>query len=123
MQYMLLIVGNADLAAAAKAEDMKALMGAFMAYTQAMRDAGVYVAGDPLKPSSTAVTVRLKDGKPQVLDGPFAESKEQLGGYYLIEVPDLEAAIDWAGRCPGVKYGAMEVRGIEVIPGYNDHAA
>lgn len=122
MRYMLLIVGDADLVAAAKAEDMQALMGAFMAYTKAMREAGVYVAGDPLKPAPTASTVRLKDGKAQVLDGPYAESREQLGGYFLIEAPDKAAALDWAARCPGVRYGAVEVREIQVIPGHNDRA-
>ena len=123
MQFMVLIIGDADRVAAAKAEDLKALMGAFMAYTKAMRDAGVYVAGDPLKPAQTATTLRLKDGKAQVLDGPYADSREQLGGYFVIEVPDLGAALDWAARCPGLPYGAVEVRGIEVIPGHNDRAA
>lgn len=122
MRYMLLIVGNADLVAAAKAEDMQALMGAFMAYTKAMRDAGVYVAGDPLKPAPTASTVRMKDGKAQVLDGPYAESREQLGGWFLIETPDKQAALDWAARCPGLPYGPVEVREIQVIPGHNDSA-
>jgi hypothetical protein len=123
MQYMLMIIGHADLAAAAKAEDMQALMGAFMAYTKAMRDAGVWVDGGPLKPAPTASTVRMKDGKTQVLDGPYAESKEQLGGYVLIDVPDLQTALEWAARCPGVRYGAVEVRQIQVIPGHNDAAA
>ena len=88
-----------------------------------MRDAGVYVAGDPLKPAPTATTLRLKDGKAQVLDGPYADSREQLGGYFVIEVPDLGVALDWAARCPGLPFGAVEVRGIEVIPGHNDRAA
>ncbi len=122
MRYMLLVVGNADLVAAAKAEDLRALMGAFMAYTRAMQEAGVYVAGDPLKPPHTATTVRMKDGKAQVLDGPYAESREQLGGWFLIEAPDKGAALDWAARCPGVRYGAVEVREIELIPGHNDQA-
>ncbi|HEY4030066.1 MAG TPA: YciI family protein [Caulobacteraceae bacterium] len=122
MQYMLLIIGNADLVAAAKAEDMQALMGAFMAYTKAMQAAGVYVHGNPLKPAPTASTVRLKDGQTRVLDGPYAESREQLGGYFLIEAPDRATALDWAARCPGVPYGAVEVREIEVIPGHNDRA-
>src|ERR1700743_194484 len=123
MQYMLLIIGDRDLVAAAKPEDMQALMGAFMAYTQAMKDAGVWVSGDPLEPSPAASTVRMKDGKTQVLDGPYAESREQLGGYALIDVPDRAAALEWAARCPGVKYGAVEVRGIQLIPGHNDQRA
>ena len=110
MQYMLLIVGDADLVGKAHAEDMKNLMGAFMAYTKAMRDAGVMLEGDPLQPANTATTVKVRDGKTQVLDGPFADSKEQLGGYYLIAVPDLDTALEWAARCPGAPYGAIEVR-------------
>ena len=122
MHYMVLIVGNADLVAQAKADDLKALMGAFMAYTKAMKDAGVYVEGSPLKPAPTATTLRLKDGKTQVLDGPYADSREQLGGYFVLDVPDLDTALDWAARCPGLPYGAVEVRQIEVIPGHNDRA-
>ena len=123
MQYMVLIIGDADRVAAAKAEDMQALMGAFMAYTKAMREAGVYVAGDPLTPAPTARTLRMRNGKAQVLDGPYADSREQLGGYFVIEVPDLDAALDWAARCPGLPYGAVEVRAIQMIPGHNDRAA
>ena len=120
MQYMVMIIGDADLVAAAKAEDLQALMGAFMAYTKALKDAGVWVDGSPLKPAATAATLRIKDGKTQVLDGPYAESREQLGGYILIEVPDMETALAWAGKCPGLKYGPIEVREIQVIPGHND---
>ncbi len=117
MQYLLMIVGDKEPVDKAHADDMKNLMGAFMAYTRAMREAGVMIAGDPLQPISTATTVRVRDGKTQVLDGPFAESKEQLGGYYLIDVPDLDTALSWAERCPGAQYGAIEVRPIMVIPG------
>jgi hypothetical protein len=116
MQYMLMIIGDQDLVAKAHAEDMHNLMGAFMAYTRAMREAGVMIAGDPLQPVSTATTVRVRDGKTQVLDGPFAESKEQLGGYYLIDVPDLDTALSWAERCPGAVYGAIEVRPVMMMP-------
>jgi hypothetical protein len=122
MHYLVQIIGNADLVAKAKAEDIQALMGAFMAYTKAMKDAGVFVDGSPLKPAPTAKTIRMKDGQAQVLDGPYAESREQLGGYILLEVPNLQTALDWAAKCPGLPYGAMEVRQIEVIPGHNDRA-
>ena len=122
MHYMVLIIGNADLVAKAKAEDMQALMGAFMAYTKAMKDAGVYVDGSPLRPAPTAKTLRMQGGKLQVLDGPYAESREQLGGYFLMDVPSLDVALDWASRCPGLPYGAVEVRQVEVIPGHNDRA-
>lgn len=123
MRYMILIIGNADLVAAAPPEEMQALMGAFMAYSQALKDARVWVDGSPLKPAPTAATLRIQDGKTQVLNGPYAESREQLGGYILIEVPTLEAALEWAGKCPGLKYGPIEVREIQVIPGLDDRAA
>ena len=85
---------------------------AYAAYTEAMQKAGVMVGGDRLRPTSSATTVRIADGKTQVLDGPYAETKEQLGGYYIIDVPDLDAAISWAARCPGASHGAVEVRPI-----------
>jgi len=88
------------------------MMAAYGAYTQAIKGAGVLVAADRLKPSTSASTVRVADGKTKVLDGPYAETKEQLAGYYLIEVPDLDAALSWAARCPGANYGAIEVRPI-----------
>jgi hypothetical protein len=77
-----------------------------------MKKAGVLVGGERLRPTSDATTVRVKDGKTQVLDGPYAETKEQLGGYYMIDVPDLDAALSWAARCPGAATGTMEVRPI-----------
>ena len=70
------------------------------------------VSGDRLRPSSAATTVRSTNGKTQVLDGPYAETKEQLGGYYVIEAPDLDAALSWAQRCPGATHGVVEVRPI-----------
>jgi hypothetical protein len=73
----------------------------------------VHLAGDALQNSQTATTVRVKDGERVVTDGPFAETREVLGGYYLIDVPDLDSALDWAARCPGAKYGSMEVRPIQ----------
>jgi hypothetical protein len=110
MQYLLLIYGNeAGMQSASKA-DMEQMIAAYGAYTQAMKTAGVMVAADRLKPSTAASTVRIAGGKTKVLDGPYAETKEQLGGYYLIDVPDLDAALSWAARCPGANYGVIEVR-------------
>jgi hypothetical protein len=77
-----------------------------------MGDAGVNLGGQRLRPTSTAATVRVKNGKTQVLNGPYAEIKEQLGGYFLIDAPDLDAALSWASRCPGASHGVMEVRPI-----------
>jgi len=93
------------------------VFGAYMAYTQALKDAGAFVAGDPLQPSSTATTVRLRSDTREVLDGPYADTKEQLGGYYLVEAKDLDEAVAWAARCPGATHGVMEVRPVMVIPG------
>lgn len=85
---------------------------AYTAYTQALKKAGALVGANRLKPTTMATTVRLANGKPQVLDGPYPDSKEQLGGYYLIDVPDLDAAISWAARCPAADHGVVEVRPI-----------
>ncbi|MFO1207736.1 MAG: YciI family protein [Amaricoccus sp.] len=85
---------------------------AYSAFTDALRNAGVLVGANRLQPTSAATTVRLADGKPQVLDGPYADSKEQLAGYYLIEAPDLDAAIAWAARCPTASHGVVELRPI-----------
>ena len=112
MQYMLLIFGNeAGMQAASKAETGQ-MMAAYGAYTEAMKKAGIMVAGDRLQPSAAATTVRVADGKTKVLNGPYAETKEQLGGYYIIDVPDLDAALSWAARCPGASHGVVEVRPI-----------
>ncbi len=83
---------------------------AYGAYSKALSDAGVGVGGAGLLPPSTATTLRLRNGKRQVQDGPFADTKEMLGGFFLIEVPDLSAALEWAARCPSAHRGAVEVR-------------
>lgn len=85
-------------------------MDAWIAYTRAMVDAGVMRSGNALKPGTTATTVRLRGGRPDIHDGPYIESKEELGGYYIIEVADLEEALRWAARNPAASYGAVEVR-------------
>ena len=85
-------------------------MAAYTAYAQALTKAGVLTGSQRLQPSSAATTVRVANGKPQVLDGPYADSKEQLGGYFIIDVPDLDAAISWAARCPAASHGVVEVR-------------
>lgn len=93
-------------------DDMAAMYAAHAAYGEAMQQAGVMRGGAELKPTSTATTVRFDGGTPRTLDGPFAETKEQLGGYYLIEVDDLEQAIAWAEKMPGMSSGAVEIRPI-----------
>lgn len=87
-------------------------VAAYAAYGQALQAAGVLKGSNRLRPSATATTLRTTNGKVQILDGPFIDSKEQLGGYYLIEVKDLDAALSWASKCPGVGHGVVEVRAI-----------
>ena len=115
MQYMLAIYANERATEGMSREQMGEIINAYMAYTEALRDAKVWVASNRLRPTSAATSVRVAGGRTQVLDGPFAETKEQLGGYYLIDVPDLDAALSWAGRCPGARYGTIEVRPIWVM--------
>ncbi len=112
MKYMLMIYGNEAGMASASKEQMGQMFAAYGAYTKAMKEAGAYVAGDPLQPTSTASTVRVNGGKSKVVNGPYADTKEQLGGYYIIDVKDLDAALSWASRCPGASVGALEVRPI-----------
>jgi hypothetical protein len=110
MQYMLLIYRDETAMASASEAAMGQITAAYGAYTEAMVQAGVMVAGDRLRGSSAATTVRTIEGKTRVLDGPYAETKEQLGGFYIIEAPDLDVALSWAERCPGAAVGAIEVR-------------
>jgi hypothetical protein len=110
VQYMLLIHASESTMHSASEDDTAKTHAAYMAYTEAMSAAGAMVAGNRLRPTSAATTVRIVDGKTQVVDGPYAETKEQLAGYYLIEVSDLDAALGWAARCPGASRGAIEVR-------------
>jgi hypothetical protein len=92
-------------------ETPKELMDGWRAYQRALLDApSVYLGGEGLQPPSTATTVWLEGGKRRVQDGPFAETKEQLGGYILLEVPSLQEALDWAARCPAASYGRIEIR-------------
>jgi hypothetical protein len=110
MQYLLLIYGNEAAMLNAPKEASKERLGAYIAYSEAMKKAGVLLGANRLQPTSAATTVRAPGGKQSVLNGPFADTKEQLGGYYLIEAPDLDAALSWAKRCPGSQHGSIEVR-------------
>ena len=91
-------------------EAIEAGMAAFRAYADALDAAGVLRSAEVLQPSTASTTVRLRDGELAIQDGPFAETKEQLGGTFVVDVPDLDAALDWAGRAPSVSWGAVEVR-------------
>lgn len=118
MQYMLLIhVDEAAMAAAAGAAGQTAgdtyqMSQPYLAYNEALRKAGAFVGGDRLAPSASTTIVRVRGEKTEVLDGPFADTKEQLGGYYIIEAEDLDAAIRWAARCPAAQNCPIEVRPI-----------
>ena len=110
MQYLLLIYRNEQAMLAMPPETITQMTAAYGAYMETMKKAGVLLGANRLKPIDTASTVRVVNGKTQVLDGPYAETREQLGGYFLIDVPDLDAALSWAARCPGASHGTMEVR-------------
>jgi hypothetical protein len=106
MQYMLLIYEDD----AERVKMMDERMPTCAAYAEAMKKAGIYVRGDRLRGATSATTVRVADGRTQVIDGPYAEAKEQLGGYHIIDVPDLDTALAWAARCPSAARGTVEVR-------------
>ena len=112
MKYMLLIYREEAGMQAMSEPDRTQTMAAYGAYTQAMMQSGTFVDGGRLRPSNAATTVRVANGKTEVLNGPYAETREQLGGYYMIEAADLDAALSWAARCPGASGGAIEVRPI-----------
>ena len=115
MQYLLLIYGREAEMLAASEETTRQTIAAYEVYVEAMKRAGVLVGSNRLRPTASARTVRGSNGKATVVDGPFAETKEQLGGYFLIDVPDLDAAQSWAARCPAVARGSVEVRPVWVM--------
>jgi hypothetical protein len=110
MKYMLLIYSNESEWQPLPKTELDERLAAYQAYTQALTQSGVVVASDRLRPASSATTVRVASSKTNVMNGPYAETREQLGGFYMIDVPDLDAALSWAARCPGASYGAIEVR-------------
>ena len=113
MKYMLLIIGSQDADPVTGEED-QSLMEAFMAYHKAVRDAGVMVDSNVLDSFETATSVHVDSaGERVITDGPFAETREYLGGYYILDLPDLDTAIDWAARCPGARAWRVEVRPIQ----------
>jgi hypothetical protein len=111
-QYMLLIYGDPSKGPQQGTPEFDAQMGQWFTYTESLREAGVYVAGEALQPPTTATTVAVRDGDRVVTDGPFADTKEWLGGYYVLDAPDLDAALDHAARMPNIDYGSVEVRPI-----------
>ncbi|HEX7614648.1 MAG TPA: YciI family protein [Thermoanaerobaculia bacterium] len=113
MEYLLLIYENEKTWDTMPEAERGAMFGEYMAFTEDIKKKGQYKGGNPLKPTATATTVRVKGGKTIATDGPFAETKEQLGGYYLVEAKDLDEAIALAARIPGARTGSIEVRPIQ----------
>jgi hypothetical protein len=115
MQYMLLIYGDQNGWETLSEAERGEMMQAYGSFSQELRDSGSLVAGDALEPTETATTVRVRDNETLTTDGPFAETKEQLGGYYLVEADSLDEAIGWAAKIPGARYGSVEVRPVVVF--------
>jgi hypothetical protein len=116
MEYLLLIYTPAD-APAREGPEAQAMFEEFGRYTQSIQEAGAMVGGDPLQPPEMATTVRVENGETLTTDGPFAETKEWLGGYYKIDVESLDEALEWAAKIPSVKYGdRIEVRPVMPLP-------
>lgn len=115
MRYLLTVYADETLmpdTADAHSAAAYAMSPPFVAYKEALEKAGAYLGGDRLRPAATATTLRVNDGKTELLNGPYVDTKEQLGGYFIIEAPDHDAALAWASRCPGAAIGAVEVRPI-----------
>ncbi len=112
MQYMLLLTSAPDAGPQPGSPEEAAEMGEWFAYDDMLKQAGVFVSGEALHPVDTATTVRVRDGGTIVTDGPFAETKEYLGGYYVIDVPDLDTAISYAEKVPNIGYGSVEIRAV-----------
>ena len=116
MRYMLLIYSDPADNAAMTPEEGGRMMAGYFAFTQALAESGELLAGEPLQGLETATTVRVRGGVASTTDGPFAETKEVLGGYYLVECPDLDRALELAARIPHAAIGSVEVRPIQELP-------
>jgi hypothetical protein len=112
MKYLLLIYSDEKADVNASPEEQDAWMNEYFTYTEEMRKAGISKDGEALQPTATATTVRVRDGKSLTTHGPFAETKEQLGGFYLLDCKNLDEAIEWASKCPGARVGSIELRPI-----------
>lgn len=110
MRYTFLLYNNEAAFADATEADMEEQKAIFGAYIQSLQEAGVFVDTDWLQPSQTATVISLASGERQIQDGPYADTKEQLGGYFVVDVPDLDTALSWAEKCPSAHYGLIEVR-------------
>ena len=120
MQYLLTIYMDESAAGDATPEQRTQTMEAYNALTEEIKQAGAFLGGEGLQPTSTATTVRVRDGEPLLTDGPFAETREQLAGFYLVECADLDEAVRWAGKIPTAAFGSVEVRPVIT---YDDRVA
>ncbi len=116
MKYLCLIYSDESAWSKRTQEEQESMMKEYFEFTSSIRASGNYIGGDPLEPAHTATTVRVRGGKVSSTDGPYAETKEQLGGYYKIEAKDLNEAIQIASRIPGARYGSIEVRPVVEVP-------
>jgi hypothetical protein len=116
VQYMLLIYDQESTWAGMSEEERGRYYGEYMKFTDELRENGALVAADQLQPTATATAVQVRDGERLTTDGPFAETKEQLGGYYLIDVESLDEALDWAAKIPSARLGTIEVRPVVQRP-------
>ncbi len=123
MRYMLLLFGaESDSPPPSTPEAAREMMVPWWKYNQELKDAGVYLGGDALQPSATATTLKADGSAHAVIDGPFAETKEQIGGYYMIDCADLDEALKWAAKCPILPHGSVEVRPLMELPNSPDEA-
>lgn len=116
MKYMLSIYADESDYASATPEQIQQVVEGYNAFTQEVRDKGIFLAGEGIQPTSTATTVRVRDGETLTTDGPFAETKEQMNGFYVLECNDLDEAIEWAGKIPDAARGSIEVRPVMEYP-------
>ncbi|HEX3561860.1 MAG TPA: YciI family protein [Solirubrobacterales bacterium] len=114
MKYAFTIYGDESQRESATPEEMAAMSQAYGEFTQEVQAKGIYLAGEGLYPTPTATTVRVQGGERNVTDGPYAETKEQLGGFYVLDCKDLDDAIEWAAKIPGSRYGSVEIRPVMV---------
>jgi len=120
MRYLCLLISQSDTVAPVPGTDeFTQMLDDYRSATAAMAEAGVLVDSGPLDIPATARTLRLRDGRPLVTSGPFAEIKEVIGGYYVLDCPDIAEALDWAATIPAARYGAIEVRPLMTLPGHD----
>jgi hypothetical protein len=110
MQFALLVYESPEAWATRNTDEAHPYIGAWRAYYRTLLEAGIYVGGDPLEVPETGTTVRIANGTRRVQDGPYADTKEQLAGFMILELPSLDEALDWAARCPTASAGAVEIR-------------